>query len=216
MNTSTPTIDQMPVNEDFAARASNTAIERAAATLRAHKFEVFIVPDAAGAKELVLRLIPEGSEVGQGASVTMDDLGLTELIEKSGKYDALRPRTRVMDRATQGREIRKLSAAPDFFLSSAQALTQDGSLVFVSATGSQIGPIAFAAGRLILVVGAQKIVPDLETALARIREYAYPIEDAKMHKLYGVGSAMNRILILAAEGREGRTTVIIVREPVGT
>ena len=146
----------------------------------------------------------------------MDILGLTELIEKSGKYDAIRPRTRAMDRATQMREIRKLGAAPDFFLNSAQALTQDGSLVFVSATGSQIGPIANGAGRLILVVGAQKIVPDLETALARIREYAYPQEDAKMRKLYGVGSAINRILIFNGEGREGRTTVIIVREPVGT
>ena len=80
-----------------------------------------------------------------------------------------------MDRKTQAQEIRKLLAAPDFMLGSVQAITVDGILVDVSATGSQIGPYANTAGKVILVVGSQKIVPDLDAAFKRIREYVQPL-----------------------------------------
>jgi hypothetical protein len=80
--------------------------------------------------------------------------------------------------------------------------------------GSQLGPIGFGAGRVILVVGAQKIVPDLEMAFRRVEEYSYPLEDAKMQEAYGRHSAINKMLVLNGEA-PGRTTVILVREAVG-
>ena len=73
------------------------------------------------------------------------------------------------------KRFRKLLAAPDFMLGSVQAITVDGILVDVSATGSQIGPYANTAGKVILVVGSQKIVPDLDAAFKRIREYVQPL-----------------------------------------
>ena len=164
---------------------------------------------------MLLSLIPEGAEVGEGASITLDQIGVTEALEKSGRYDAVRPRTRSMDRATQMREIRKLGAAPDFQVNSVQAVTEDGRLVIASATGSQLTPMAFGAGKLILVAGSQKIVPDLAAAFRRVEEYSYPLEDAKMQELYGAHSAVRKMLILNSDS-PGRTTVILVREPVGT
>ena len=205
---------QMPVNESFTKPAGAPAIERAAEALRSRMIEVVVVPDAA--RDAVLGLIPQGAEVGEGASVTLDQIGVTQIIEQSGHYDAVRPLTRAMDRATQMREIRKMGAAPDIQINSVAALTQDGRMVVASSTGSQIGSIAFGAGRLILVVGSQKIVKDLDTAMRRVTEYCLPIEDAKMQKLYGVRSAVNKMLVFNAEASPGRTTVIIVREPVGT
>jgi hypothetical protein len=207
-------IERMPVNEEFARPADSAAVERAAEALRSRGFDARIVPDGMAARELALSLIPEGSEVGEGASQTLDQIGLTEIIEKSGRYDAVRPRTRAMDRATQMREIRKLGAAPDVQINSVHAVTEDGRMVVVSAMGSQLGPIGFGAGRVILVVGAQKIVPDLEMAFRRVEEYSYPLEDAKMQEAYGRHSAINKMLVLNGE-TPGRTTVILVREPVG-
>jgi hypothetical protein len=61
-----------------------------------------------------------------------------------------------------------------FILGSVHAITQDGKLVVASATASQIGPCSNTAGKVILVVGSQKIVPDLETAIRRIRDYVCP------------------------------------------
>ena len=207
-------IERMPVNEEFARPADDAAIERTAEALRSHGFDARIVPDGMAARELALSLIPEGVEVGEGASQTLDQIGLTEIIEKSGRYDAVRPRTRSMDRATQIREIRKLGAAPDVQINSVHAVTEDGRMVVVSAMGSQLGPIGFGAGRVILVVGVQKIVPDLATAFRRVEEYSYPLEDAKMQEAYGRRSAINKMLVLNGEA-PGRTTVILVREPVG-
>jgi LUD domain len=209
------TIERLPVNEAFAVPAQSAAIERTAEALRAHGFDAQIVPDAAAARDLLLSLIPEGAEVGEGASVTLDEIGVTEIVEKSGRYDAIRPRTRTMDRATQMREIRKLGAAPDVQINSVQAVTEDGRLVVASMTGSQLGPIAFGAGRVILVVGSQKIVPDLATAFRRVEEYSFPVEDAKIQEAYGRHSAVNKMLVLNGEVAPGRVTVILLREAAG-
>ena len=207
-------IERLPINEDFARPASQAALERAAEALRSRSIDARIVADAAQARELVLSLVPEGAEVGQGASATLEQLGVTETIEASGRYDAVRPKTRSMDRATQMREIRKLAAAPDVFVNSVQAVTEEGQMVIASATGSQLGPIASGAGRVILVAGAQKVVPDLATALRRVDEYSFPIEDARMQEAYGRHSSVNKMLIVNGE-YPNRMTVILVREPVG-
>ena len=205
----------MPVNEAFASPADSAAVDRAAAALCDHGFDARVVDSGAEAREMVLSLIPEGAEVGEGASVTLDQIGVTEALEQSGRYNAVRPKTRSMDRATQMREIRKLGAAPDFQVNSVQAVTEDGLMLDVSATGSQIGPLAFGAGKLIIVAGSQKVVPDLATALRRAREYSYPIEDVKMQELYGMHSSIRKTLVYESD-MPGRTTVILVREPVGT
>lgn len=209
------TIERLPTNEEFARPADEAAVDRAAEALRGHGFDARVVKDGVAARELALSLIPKGVEVGQGASRTMDQLGLTEIIEKSGRYDAIRPRTRAMDRATQMREIRKLGAAPDVQLNSVAAVTEDGRMVHASMTGSQLGPIGFGAGRVILIVGAQKIVPDLTTAFRRIEEYSFPIEDANLQQAFGRHSAINKVLVLNAEFAPGRVTVILVLEPLG-
>jgi hypothetical protein len=208
-------VERLPVNEEFARPADAAAVERTAEALRSHGFDARIVDDGLAARDMLLSLVPEGAEVGEGASQTLDGIGVTEIIEKSGRYDAIRPRTRAMDRATQMREIRKLGAAPDVQINSVQAVTEDGRVVVVSFGGSQLGPIGFGAGRVILVVGAQKIVPDLATAFRRVEEYSYPIEDAKLQEAYGRHSAINKMLVLNGEVAPGRTTVILVREPVG-
>ncbi len=211
----TRTIERLPLNDEFARAADLGTVDRAAEALRGHGFDVRIVGDGDSARDLVLSLIPEGAEVGEGASATLAQIGVTQVIDDSGRYDAVRPRTRAMDRATQMREIRKLGAAPDFQINSVQAVTEDGRMVVASMTGSQLGPIGFGAGRVILVVGAQKIVPDLATAFRRVEEYSYPIEDAGMQKKFGRHSAINKLLVVNAEFAPGRVTVILVREPVG-
>jgi hypothetical protein len=207
-------IERLPVNQAFALPASADAVERAADALRSHGFGVHVVDDAEGARELVLSLIPDGAEVGQGASQTLSDIGVTQVVETSGRYDAIRPKTRSMDRATQMREIRKLGAAPDLWLNSVQAVTEDGRMVVGSATGSQLGPIASGAGQVILVAGSEKVVPDLDAAFRRLDEYAVPLEDLAMQTAYGRHTALNKVLVLNGE-RAGRVSVILVREPVG-
>jgi hypothetical protein len=200
---------------DFAAPASDDQVDLLAANLRDRNFEVVIVDSAAEVKDAVMERIPDGAEVHSGKSKTLEDSGVFKELMESDRYDFIRRRTMTMDRATQGNEIRKLSAAPDVMLGSLQAVTQAGQLVVTSASGSQIGPYASGAGKLILVVGSQKIVPDLETAFRRIQDYVFPWEDARLREQMGIGTAIARTLIIERDFRPGRTTIILVREPIG-
>jgi acyl-CoA hydrolase len=164
---------------------------------------------------MVLGLIPAGSQVHEGASQSLEATGIAQEIERSGRYDAVRPRMFRMDRATQADDIRRLTASPDVMLGSVHAVTETGSLVAASVSGSQLGPYASGAEKVILVVGRQKIVPDLEGALRRIDEYVFPLEDGRAMAAYGKHSGVNKILIVNRELRAGRITVVLCDEPLG-
>jgi hypothetical protein len=198
-----------------AARASADPLEAVAEKLRANNIEAIVVDTADEARDLVIGMVPEGAEVHSGKSKTIEDLGLFKVFMESGKYDAIRPKLYAMDRATQGREMRKLGAAPDYELGSVSAITEDGALVVVSATGNQIAAYAGGAGRVILVVGSQKLVKDLDAALARIRDVAVPYENVQVRARLGVDTKLEKLLVMYGEWVEGRTTVVLVREPVG-
>lgn len=146
-----------------------------------------------------------------------DEVGarlLSELHE-SGRYDSVRTRYLKMDRKTEARAIRKLTAAPDFIPGSVNAVTEEGELLVTSASASQLAAYATGAGRLILVVGSQKIVRDLNAAMRRIRKHVFPYEDSRVREQLGMGSFIGKVLMITREWVEGRTTVILVREPVG-
>jgi hypothetical protein len=198
-----------------AAATTIERLERVASILRSHNIETTIVDTPDEARAAVLAMIPDGAQVHSGKSKTLEDVGLYSELVESGRYDAIRPKLFKMDRATQATEMRKLAATPDFMLGSVAALTDDGALVAASATGSQLGAYASGAGRLILVVGSQKIVPDLDAALRRIREVVFPWENAQVQARLGVETILEKVLILFGEWTAGRTTVVLVREPVG-
>jgi hypothetical protein len=200
---------------DYSAPASEAELDSLAANLRDRNFEVLVVESAAEAKAAVMERLPVGAQVHSGKSKTLEDAGVFEELMASDRYDFIRRRTSKMDRSTQGDEIRKLSAAPDIMLGSVQAITEAGQLLFASASGSQIGPIASGAGKLILVIGSQKVVPDLDAALRRIREHVLPYEDARLREQMGIGTKLTRVLIIESDFRPGRTTIVLVRNPIG-
>lgn len=199
----------------FADPAPAQRLERAAAALRSHGFAVEILDDAAAARTRIKDLIPEGASVFTGASETLRLSGIEADINNSGRYDALRSRGTTMDRATQMDEIRRLLASPDVIVGSVAAVTETGSLVVASASGSQLPGYAGGSARAIWVVGAQKVVPDLTAALRRVEDHCLPLESARVMKVYGQPSAINRLLVLNAETHPGRGTVLLLREAIG-
>jgi len=214
-------INELEVDTDgslsrrWGTMADDVRVRRTIDALEANGINVLRASDAAEAKRIVLDLIPDASQVHQGASQTLDVVGITDEIERSGRYEPLRPRIWSMDRMTEGDEIRRLGAAPDVMLGSVHAVTETGSLVAASMSGSQLGPYVSGAGRVILVVGTQKIVSDLEEGLRRIDEYAYPLEDARAQEAYGIRSAVNKVLVINREITPGRITVVLVDEVLG-
>jgi hypothetical protein len=199
----------------FTDAASTQRLEQTAIALTANGFAVEIVDDAAAARTRVKDLIPEGASVFTGASETLRLSGIDEDINAGGRYQAVKPRVLAMDRVTQADEIRRGLAGPDVIVGSVAAVTETGSLVLASASGSQLPGYAGGAARAIFIVGAQKVVPDLNTALRRVEEHALPLESARAQVAYGQPSAINRLLILNAEPYPGRGTVLLLREAIG-
>ena len=163
----------------------------------------------------IKNLIPQGASVLTGASETLRLSGIDADINTSGRYQAVKPRVLAMDRVTRADEIRRLLASPDAVVGSVAALTETGSLVAASGTGSQLPAYAGGAARRIWIVGAQKVVPDLSTALRRVEDHCLPLESARTQVAHGWPSAVNRLLILNAELYPGRGTVLLLREAIG-
>lgn len=199
----------------FADAATEQRLERTAEALRANGYAVEVLDGPAAARARVKELIPAGDSVLTGASETLRLSGIDEDINASGRYDAIRPKGWTMDRATQMREIWRMMSAPDVIIGSVAAVTETGALVAASATGSQLPGYAGGAGHAIFVVGAQKIVPDLATALRRVEEHCLPLENERALGAYGKPSALNRLLVLNAVPEDGRATVLLLRETIG-
>ena len=204
-----------PVLSEFTTLASDERIAAAAAALERNGIRTLLAATGAVARGLVGSLLEDGAEVYNNTSRTLEAIGVADDIERSGRYQPLRLRLYRMDREMQRRELRILAASPDYVVGSVHALTEGGSLLIASASGSQLGPLVSGAGQAVLVIGAQKIVLDVATGMRRIYEYCYPLEDARARKAYGVPSGVNNILVINKVMTPGRITAIIVKERLG-
>lgn len=206
--------DPGPVNLEFERPADRARLEQTAAALVRRGFDAQVADSGEHARQLVLDAIPEGAEVHSALSETLQALGITAEIDGSGHYRSIRVELNELDRETQSREMRKLGAAPDYIVGSAHAVTDDGQIVVGSGSGSQLGAYAYAGGNVILVIGHQKLVRDLDQGLRRVREYSLPREYARMQTVGYPGSLLAKTLIIHNEP-SGRIKVILVPETLG-
>lgn len=190
---------------------SNAYLNRTAQALESHGLEVQIVDTVDELRKIVLKKIPEGAEVFTISSETLCLCGIAEAINESGKYVSVRNQ---LNAETDKAKKRKIGAAPDWAIGSVQAITEDGHIWIVSATGSQLAACVYGAEHVIYVVGAQKLVKDDAAALRRIYEVALPLESERSQKTYGTPSKIGKILQII-DDKPGRTTVYLVKENIG-
>lgn len=199
--------------------ASSEVTKKTVQALSANGIEAFSVKNGEEAVKKVLSLLPEGAEVFTLTSVTLDTVGLSKEINESGRFKSVRSELFAMNSETQGREMRKLGTAPDFAVGSAHAVTEDGTVLVASLTGSQLPAYVYGAGTLIWVVGAQKIVKNVEEGLKRIREHIVPLESVRARKAYNLPESFStypsKILIFNKEIQPGRVKLVLVDEALG-
>jgi hypothetical protein len=200
---------------EFGQVSSMDRIAAVAEALEHNGIRAFVVETGEEARQAVASLVPPGAEVFNNTSRTLETIGVADDIERSGRYEPLRLRLFQMDREMQAREMRTLAASPDYVVGSVHAVTEGGSLLIASASGSQLGPIVSGAAHVVFVIGGQKIVADLETGIRRILEYSLPLEDRRAREAYGVASGANNILIVNRSVAADRITAILVHEALG-
>ncbi len=189
-------------------------IEKTKKALEKNGISVFVVDTQEEARGKALDFIPKGSEVFTASSVTLDTIGLSKVINESGNYDSVKNRPSGETHEERNKARRK-NSAPSYVLGSVHAITQDGDIIIVSNTGSQLPMYAFSAEHVVWIVGAQKIVKDIPQAMKRIYEYTLQLESEKLMKAYGVPSNVSKILIVKKEINSNRIKLIIIKENVG-
>lgn len=147
--------------------------------LQKRRMEGSYVPTATQAKEEIVSMIPEGATVFRCGSMTVTDLGLWDDIANI-------PGVKVIDPYQSGLPIEKTVAlrrqgmTADFMIASTNAITLDGKLVNLDGMGNRVAALAFGPTKVILVVGMNKVVADLDSAFSRIKHYAAPVNDIRL------------------------------------
>ncbi len=204
---------------DYGALPSLEHIQRTVEAVEARGFHAEMVQTREEALRRVQALIPAGTQVMTGGSVTLVQIGLDALLIsgqhpwRNFKADLLAEK----DPAKQA-QMRLQGTQAEFFLGSVNAVAETGEMVFASATGSQLPAYAYTSRNVIWVAGAQKIAPTLDEALRRVREYVLPREDQRQKSLGNKGgSFIGSILILEREApfRRRNLTLILVNQVLG-
>lgn len=203
---------------NYATVASQEILEATTHGLSGRNFEPILAATKEVALEKIKSLIPSGASVMNGTSKSLEQIGYIDYL-KAGQHGWDNLHERILAESDQVKQglLRKQMTVSDFYLGSVHALTEKGELLIASNTGSQLPGIAYNAQNLIFVVGAQKIVPTLSDAFARLETQVIPLEDERIRALYGVGTTHAKTLILHREnpmlGR--KVYVIIVQESLG-
>jgi len=204
---------------DYGTLPTSEQIQKTLESVNARGIHAELVQTKEAALERVKALIPPGCVVMTGASVTLQQIGLEEILIsgdhpwRNFKADLLAEKDPVKQSA-----MRRQGTLAEFYLGSVNALAEAGELVFASGSGSQLPAYAYTSRNVIWVVGAQKITPTLEEALRRVREYVLPLEDQRQKSLGNqAGSRINRILIIEGEPAYLRRnlTLVLVNQVLG-
>ncbi|MDP2661855.1 MAG: lactate utilization protein [Dehalococcoidia bacterium] len=151
------------------------------ASLKSHNVDAWYVSGRSEARDMILGMIPESASIGLGDSVTMEQLEVMSTV-RAGNYHLFdRYRKNISPPGVQDDGLNKYRAlTADIFLTGANAITMDGKLVCVDGAGTRVAPMLFGPKKVIVAVGANKIVRTVEDGIRRVQEVAAPM-NARRH-----------------------------------
>ena len=195
--------------------ADDATIQKTISALNTNGINAQVVNNGQEAKEKVLSLLPAGADVYTVTSQTLETTGISKEINESNKFKSVRNILYSMDRQTQGREMQKLGAAPDWVVGSVHAVTKNGHVLIASNSGSQLPAYAYGSAQVIWVVGIQKIVENTDEGIKRIYEYSLPLENKRAQVAYGIHSGVSKLLIINKEMVPQRIHLIFIKQNIG-
>lgn len=145
---------------------------------RGRNIEVTVVSDYEGACQKILELVPHGSTVGYSGSITLETIGILDKI-RAGDY-VFFDRARVVKYSKDSYDLGHQAQHADYFLSGTNAITKKGQIVNVDRTGNRVSSLIYGPNHVVIVIGKNKIVPDVDAALKRIKEVAAPLNAKRM------------------------------------
>lgn len=194
-------------------------------SLNTRHIEGYYCATSADAIKKVLTLIPQGSSISWGGSMTIRDIGLTDALHKAGTF-TLYDRD-LAESPEEVQAVYRQTFGADFYISSANAMSEQGDIVNIDGNGNRVAAIAWGPKKVIFVVGINKIAKDLDAAIKRARGTAAPINTVRLnrvtpctldgvcHDCHSPNSICNQIHIIRNSYDNGRFSVVIVGEELG-
>ena len=192
--------------------------------MKRRHINAYYCANAADAIKQVQELIPEGSSITWGGSLTIREMGLTAAL-KAGNYQVF-DRDEIKTQAEKV-EIYRKAFSCDYYLTSANAITEDGLIVNIDGSGNRVAAITWGPEHVIFVVGMNKVCHDLEAAMSRARHLAAPVNatrigcktpcqvDGICHSCHSTECICNYLHVMRNSYPAGRHTVILVGEEWG-
>lgn len=204
------------MNNQWNTLPTEEILQQTVEQLSQRGFNPQVVANKEAALAKLKELLPAGAEVAHGSSTTLIEIGFIDYLNNAEHgWDDYSAKVRAEDDDELRSALRRKAVTSDYFLASANAITQDGQIVAADLTGSRVSAFPFAADKLILVIGTNKITSNLDAAMQRVRDHVFPLENARAQKAYGMGSAFGKWVIMEREINPQRVTVILVKEALG-
>jgi L-lactate utilization protein LutC len=197
------------------APGDDAAMMRTVEALQARNIHVIVTDTCEEANNALIQLLPEGAEICDSTSETLDALGFTAFVRGNPRYNNLHDIYEAEPDLAKRNDLRRRASIADYFIGSVQAIAETGEIFVASATGSQLAPYVYAAKYVILVVGIQKIVPTFEAAMQRVRGHTLARHDQWLADMGRAPTPIGKLGIIEYESQAGRITVILVKERVG-
>ena len=211
--------------DQYAKFVVDARVNRTMENLEKNNISAYRVETEEEALQKLEELIPAGALVGVGGSMTLFEIDAIDFLRK-GSYDFL-------DRYKEGitpaemKEMYRKSFSADAYLTSSNAITENGELYNVDGTGNRVAAMLYGPDRVIVIVGINKLVKDIEQAILRVKEIAAPANNIRLNKsnpCAKVGYCMdckvdsricNEYTVIKRQGVKGRIHVIIVNKELG-
>ena len=176
----------MEGEHDWNKLASESDLSRTVESLKSHGINVFVVNNKEEALAKVKHLIPKGVTIANGSSTTLNEIGFVDYLMKGNHgWKNLHEQVLAEKDPVMQNDLRRKMVTADYFLGSINAISKTGALVACDASGSRVGAYLFAAKNLFSSL-VHKITNTLEEAMQRVREYVFPLENARAKKVYGM------------------------------
>ncbi len=216
---------QMDKLAETRERYKETLARRVIKSLERNNMTGLYVRTKEEALDKVISLIPEGSKVGFGGSLSLDQIGVKDVL-RAGNYHFIDRNLPGLSEDEVNKQQKECLLA-DVFLTSTNALTMDGKLVNIDGSGNRVAAISFGPSKVIVVAGINKIVPDLDAAMKRIKDYVTPIHAGRRDRhvpcaqtgvcvdCHTPARMCNIVCIIENQRQKDRITVVIVGEELG-
>lgn len=201
---------------------SDEVIEKTMMALENKNHNVILVHTREEACEAIKNIVPAGSTVHNSHSTSLEEIGIIDYLKSEyHPWDNLHANVIAESHPHKQRELRVLADHAEYYFTSASAITEDGKLMSVDASGTRVAGLG-TAENLIFVSGVNKIVKNYEEGMKRIQDYCLPLESARVRVAYASWGVENSIIANSVTicdsnpfAPPGRITVILVKDALG-